>query len=140
MKKRAVSKMKATPKVHNVRDASEEVDRKELFWIKGKRQELQVCRVPTRLLYFNIENGRYADKMVQLRQDNPGVEIDPRQKKWKETIRKMLSGDYPGTERDREPFAKLREDLFARLQLRPGVVCLTEECLTVIAASRFYSI
>jgi len=109
-------------KITNLKDISEKTDRRELFWIKGKRQELDVYRVPTKFLYFNIENGRYADKMVQLREDNPAVEIDPKKEKWKNTIWKMLKGEYPGTERDVEPFNKLREDLAGRMQLRPGVV------------------
>jgi len=109
-------------KVANLKEVSVETDRRELFWIKGKRQELEVYRVPTKFLYFNIENGRYADKMVQLREDNLGVEIDPRQDKWKNSIWKMLKGEYFGTERDVEPFNKLRDDLVGRTQLRPGVV------------------
>jgi hypothetical protein len=120
-KLKKASKNNQPEKVTNLKDASDPVNRKELFWIKGNREELQVYRVPTKLLYFNIENGRYADKMVQLRQDNPGVEIDPRVDKWKEKIWKMLSGEYPGTQRDIEPFKNLREDLLTRQQLRPGV-------------------
>lgn len=121
-KPKSSTKSKAKEKIANLVDASEKTDRKELFWIKGKRRELDVYRVPIKLLYFNIENGRYADKMVQLRGDNPGVEIDPRSDKWKETIWKMLKGEYLGTERDIEPFQRLREDLLDRQQLRPGVV------------------
>jgi hypothetical protein len=116
------TKSKSTKQITNLVDVSETTDRKELFWLKGKRRELDVYRVPIKLLYFNIENGRYADKMVQLRAENPGVDIDPRQDKWKETIWKMLKGEYPGTERDVEPFQRLRGDLLDRQQLRPGVV------------------
>jgi hypothetical protein len=116
------SSTKSKAKIVNLVDASEKTDRKELFWIKGKRRELDVYRVPIKLLYFNIENGRYADKMVQLRAENAGVEIDPREDKWKETIWRMLKGEYPGTERDVEPFQRLRGDLLDRQQLRPGVV------------------
>jgi hypothetical protein len=121
MPKRA-RKPQSSTQIVNLGDASEKTDRKEMFWIKGRRQELDVYRVPTKLLYFNIENGRYADKMVQLRQDNPGVDIDPREKTWKDKIWQMLKGKYPGTERDAEPFNKLRGDLASRQQLRPGVV------------------
>jgi len=116
------TKSKSTKQIANLVDASEITDRKELFWLKGKRRELDVYRVPIKLLYFNIENGRYADKMVQLRAENPGVDIDPRQDKWKEMIWKMLKGEYPGTDRDVEPFQRLRGDLLDRQQLRPGVV------------------
>ena len=121
-KPKSSAKSKAKEKIVNLVDASEKTDRKELFWIKGKRRELDVYRVPIKFLYFNIENGRYADKMVQLHGENPGVEIDPREDKWKETIWRMLKGEYPGTERDVEPFQRLRGDLLDRQQLRPGVV------------------
>jgi hypothetical protein len=121
MRKRA-TKSKSGNRVVNLVAASEETDRKEMFWIKGRRKELDVCRVPTKFLYFNIENGRYADKMVQLRQEFPGVDIDPREKTWRDKIWQMLKGKYPGTDRDSEPFNKLREDLASRQQLRPGVV------------------
>ena len=93
-----------------------------MFWLKGRRQELPVYRIPLTHLYFNIENGRYADKMVQLQQDNPGVEIDPRDDQWKNKIWGMLKGEYPGAEKDREPFERLKKDLLAREQLYPGVV------------------
>lgn len=101
---------------------AEKTDRKELFDIKGNTVELLVYRVPTKHLFFNIENGRYADKMLQLREDNPGVEIDPRQDQWKKKIKTMLEGTYPGTGGDKEPFQRLRADILASRQRRPGVV------------------
>ncbi|WKZ32814.1 MAG: hypothetical protein QY316_13045 [Thermodesulfobacteriota bacterium] len=121
-KREKLAKIKDSNALSDLKDVSEKTDRKELFWIKGKRQELDVYRVPTKYLFFNIENGRYADKMVQLRADNPGVEIDPKKEKWKDKIWKMLKGEYPGTDRDIDPFKKLRSDLAGRLQLKPGVV------------------
>jgi hypothetical protein len=101
---------------------AEKTDRKELFDIKGDTVALTVYRVPTKYLFFNIENGRYADKMLQLRDDNPGVEIDPREEQWKKTIKTMLEGSYPGTAVDKEPFQRLRADILASRQRRPGVV------------------
>jgi len=101
---------------------AEKTDRKELFDIKGNTVELPVYRVPTKHLFFNIENGRYADKMLQLREDNPDVEIDPRQDQWKKKIKTMLEGTYPGTSGDKEPFQRLRADILASRQRRPGVV------------------
>lgn len=95
--------------------------RRELFWLGDERKELDVYQIPIKHLYFNIENGRYADKMVQLRQDNPGVEIDPREEKWRGEIRRMLKGEYSGTEKDKESFDILRKDILARKQLHPGV-------------------
>ncbi len=81
-----------------------------------------VFRIPTKHLHFNIQNGRYADKMIQLRADNPGDEIDPRVTKWRKEISRMLRGEYPGTQEDREPWERLREDIKGKSQLTPGVV------------------
>lgn len=106
----------------DIKTVAELTARKEMFWLKGKREERDVYRIHTKYLYFNIENGRYADKMLQLSADNPQAEIDPRDKKWRAEILKMLKGDYPGTEADRDPFETLQADIQAREQLRPGVV------------------
>lgn len=108
--------------VTSLQAASHGTSRKERFWLKGEPVELSVYRIPTKLLYFNIENGRYADKMIQLRADNPGAEIDPKQDDWKHQIFRMLKGDYKGTAPDHEPFDNLRADILAKTQLRPGVV------------------
>lgn len=122
MPKRTSSKPKTAETLRNLVDLSEPTNRKELFWLKGRKRELSVYRVPTKFLYFNIENGRYADKMVQLQAEHPGIEINPREQKWKDIIWQMLKGEYPGTERDIEPFQKLRVDLRGREQLKPGVL------------------
>jgi hypothetical protein len=106
----------------DVNALAQTTSRKELVWLKGKRVERDVVRLPTSALYFNIDNGRYADKMIQLRSDHPGVEIDPRDKHWREEIASMLRGEYRGTEPDLQPFESLKADLKAREQLRPGVV------------------
>ena len=66
--------------------------RSERLWLRGEKRDMQIYRVPIEHLYFNIENGRYADKMIQLRTENPGVDIDPRQDVWKEKICEMLKG------------------------------------------------
>jgi len=105
----------------DIEKVSVRTERKELVWLGGKRQEIDVYRIPIKHLYFNIENGRYADKMIQLKADNPGVEIDPRETKWRNSIWQMLKGEYKGTEADKEAFTRLRADILARQQLRPGV-------------------
>ena len=79
-------------------------------------------RIPTKYLHFNIQNGRYADKMIQLKADNPGENIDPRVPKWRDQISKMLRGEYQGTQDDREPWERLCEDIKGKSQLTPGVV------------------
>lgn len=94
----------------------------ERHWIAGKKRDLEVHQIPLEHLYFNIENGRYADRMIRLRQENPGVAIDAREDKWKEKIEQMLAGEHQDTSRDKAAFDKLIEDIEARDQLRPGVV------------------
>jgi hypothetical protein len=101
---------------------SEKTQRLERHWICGKKDDLPVYRVPIDLLYFNIENGRYADRMLRLRNLNPGKIIDARVEKWKAEIEKMLAGEDKDTQRDASAFVRLKEDISAREQLRPGVV------------------
>ena len=115
------SKTQTTSQIQ-ISNVAKKTLRKELYWIKGGKEELDVYQIPIHHLYFNIENGRYADKMVQLRQDNPGVEINPRNEIWRNEIWKMLKGEYRGTDKDKQPFELLKQDILARSQLHPGVV------------------
>lgn len=96
--------------------------RKHLIWYNGAKHELDVFRIPTKHLHFNIQNGRYADKMIQLKADNPSDDIDPKVPKWRKEISRMLRGEYPGTQEDHEPWERLREDIRGKSQLTPGVV------------------
>jgi hypothetical protein len=116
-----VSTKSATKKGIDLKDVSQATARKSFIWLNSKRQELTVYRVPIKHLYFNIENGRYADKMIELKEKNPGVEIDPREDKWKDEIYKMLKGDLGDNPKDRDAFELLSKDLLAREQLQPGV-------------------
>lgn len=122
MAKKASSKVQSVEEIVDLTKVSQKTGRKELFWVKGKKTELPVYRIPTKHLYFNIQNGRYADKMIQLREDNLNVEIDPRQEEWKQQILRMLMGEYQGTQGDQAPFENLKKDILAREQLSPGVV------------------
>jgi hypothetical protein len=106
----------------DIQQYATETGRKHLIWYNGAKHELDVFRIPTKHLHFNIQNGRYADKMIQLRADNPGDDIDPRVAKWRKEISRMLRGEYPGTQEDREPWDRLREDIKGKTQLTPGVV------------------
>jgi len=107
---------------------SEKTDRTLRVWLKGGKKDLRVYRIPIQYLYFNIENGRYADKMLQLKADHPGVDIDPKLEKWRDEIYSMLKGEYKGsidiegTERDKNEFERLKEDIDNREQLNPGIV------------------
>src|ERR1051326_9113912 len=115
---------KATTGKHivDVTDVSQVTDRKSLIWLNSKRRELSVYRIPIKHLYFNIENGRYSDKMIDLKERNPGVEIDPREDKWKDEIFKMLKGEEGESGKDHEAFELLAKDILAREQLQPVVV------------------
>jgi hypothetical protein len=103
---------------------SEKTKRVVRHWIKGQKQDLDVYRISLEHLYFNIENGRYADRMIRLRQENPGVEIDPRQDKWKRQIEEMLAGEHRETTSDKAAFERLLQDIREREQLQPGVVLI----------------
>jgi hypothetical protein len=98
--------------------------RVERHWIGGKMMDLDVCQIPIEHLYFNIENGRYADRMLRLKHENAGKEIDPRQEEWKEKIERMLAGEHKDTSADKAAFDKLIDDINNRTQLRPGVVTI----------------
>lgn len=107
---------------------SERTERTLRVWLKGRKEDLRVYRIPIQYLYFNIENGRYADKMLQLKADHPGVDIDPKLDKWRDEIYRMLKGEYKGnidfegTERDKIAFERLQKDIENREQLNPGIV------------------
>jgi hypothetical protein len=96
--------------------------RVERYWVGGKKRDLEVYQIPLEHLYFNIENGRYRDRMLQLRHEHQGVEIDPRDDRWKTKVERMLAGEHKDTSRDKGPFETLIRDLEEREQLRAGVV------------------
>src|SRR5436190_9449579 len=106
----------------NLFQIGEKTGNVERHWIGSKRADLIVYRLPLEHLYFNIENGRYADRMIRLRLEHPGREIDPRKDEWKEKIENMLAGEHSDTSRDKAAFEKLLVDIESREQLRPSVV------------------
>ena len=81
--------------------------RKERFWIGGQKHDLDVYRIPLQYLYFNIENGRYADRMLRLQHENKGQQIDARKPKWANEIERMLAGEHRETTQDQAAFEKL---------------------------------
>jgi hypothetical protein len=115
--------MKASKSV-DLYQVSEKTNRLERHWLGGRKQDLDVYRVPIAHLYFNIENGRYADKMLRLKRENPGKIIDPREEHWKAEIEKLLAGEHKDTQRDKSAFTRLVEDIQGREQLRPGVLLI----------------
>jgi hypothetical protein len=100
---------------------SKPTNRVERYWINGKKQDLPIYQIDIERLHFNIANGRYADRMIRLQRENPGVVIEPSKPEWKEQIENMLAGEHRDTQRDRAAFQELMEDLRTRDQLRPGV-------------------
>src|SRR4051794_10773017 len=101
--------LRTSAMVVNLLQVGEKTDplRVERHWIKGQKRDLEVYRIPLEHLYFNIENGRYADRMIRLRQENRGVQIDARQDRWKNKIEEMLAGEHKDTTRDKAAFEKL---------------------------------
>jgi hypothetical protein len=92
--------------------------------LKGQPQDLPVYKIPVKYLYFNIENGRYADRMIRLKAENPGKSIDPRSPDWKKTIWEILMAKGKSKDqRDTTASARLLEDMRERhTQLVPGIV------------------
>jgi hypothetical protein len=101
---------------------SKQTSRVERYWINGAKVDLPIYQIDIQRLYFNIANGRYADRMIRLKREHPGVEIDTSKQEWKDKIEKMLAGEHRDTQRDKTAFQELMEDLNKREQLRPGVV------------------
>jgi hypothetical protein len=106
----------------DLKKVSKATNRVERYWINGRREDLPIYQIDLERLHFNIANGRYADRMIRLQRENPGVVIDPSKPQWKEKIEKMLAGEHRDTSRDKAAFQELLEDLKKREQLRPGVV------------------
>src|ERR1044072_4566977 len=112
--------------IQNICDVARQSEplRAERHWVGNERKDLVVHHIPVEHLYFNIENGRYADRMIRLKRENAGIEIDPTMEKWKEQIEKMLAGEHRDTTRDKASFDKLLDDIRNHSQLRPGVVTM----------------
>lgn len=93
--------------------------------LRGKPDDLPVYEIPIKYLYFNIENGRYSDRMIKLRADNPGVDIDARHPKWRDEIKSMLLGTSKHViagRGDKVAADRLKEDIEKRTQLVPGLI------------------
>jgi len=106
----------------DLRTVSKKTNRVERYWINGKKEDLPIYQIDLERLHFNIANGRYADRMIRLQRENPGVVIEPSKPEWKEKIEKMLAGEHRDTSEHKAAFLELVEDLKKREQLRPGVV------------------
>lgn len=83
--------------------------------IGGKRVDLDVFSLPTRLLYFNIRNGRFAAEYKE-KKSKIGRDLEPKDKKDALIIRHML------LEQSKEATKLLKEDLCRVGQKNPGIV------------------
>jgi hypothetical protein len=83
--------------------------------IGGKRVDLEVYSLPTRLLYFNIRNGRFAAEYKE-KKSKIGRDLDPKDKKDALVIRQML------LDQSKEATKLLKEDLCRVGQKNPGVI------------------
>lgn len=94
----------------------------------GSRHLRKAFKIPTALLHFNIENGRYHTKFLLLRAANPSINIDAKEQHWHSEILKMLKGTWEDsthgvtTRDDAGPFDGLVEDIKIREQERTAIV------------------
>lgn len=83
--------------------------------IEGAVQTLRVFKIPTRLLYYNIRNGRFASELKakekQLKRD-----LDPQNDSDKEVIRGLLLAQNEGETE------VLKKDLLKHEQIDPGII------------------
>src|ERR1700687_3460501 len=93
---------------------SKETNRVKRYWSNGKKEDLPIYQIDLERLHFNIANGRYADRMILLQRENPGVVIDASKSEWKKKIEKMLAGEHKDTSRDKAAFLELVEALKKR--------------------------
>ena len=83
--------------------------------LSGKREDLQVYRIPINLLRYNIRNGRFAAEYRDF-VSKKGRELDPNKKSDALEIRKLLLNIKP------EATRVLEDDLKRIGQLDPGVM------------------
>jgi hypothetical protein len=90
-------------------------NRIQVLEIAGKRCDLEVYRLPTDMLRYNIRNGRFAAEYKELR-SKIGRDLDPNDKKDEEQIKKLL------LEQNKDATRVLKDDLVKMGQRNPGVV------------------
>lgn len=90
-------------------------NRIQVLEVAGKRCDLEVYRLPTDMLRYNIRNGRFAAEYKELR-SKIGQDLDPNDKKDAEQIKKLL------LEQDKNATKVLRDDLVRVGQKNPGVI------------------
>src|SRR3989442_95566 len=88
--------------------------RKELFELNGKMKELEVYRLPTELLRYNIRNGRFAAELRE-REAELGRQLSPEEAEDAKELETLLL-------RNATQASYLKDDIVRIGQLRPGVI------------------
>ncbi|MFA5269737.1 MAG: hypothetical protein WC379_17365 [Methanoregula sp.] len=91
--------------------------RQEPYEIAGKRQSLDVMRLPINLLCYNIRNGRFAAELHEF-EVSEGLRLEPEKSKDAEKIEELLLKDKTKTERTEW----LKKDLVRVGQLYPATI------------------
>jgi hypothetical protein len=104
-------------------ELSKPTTRTHRLLLRGKPIDLPVFEIPVKYLYFSIENGRYADRMIKLKAETPNIVIDPRSSVWIKKIQDMLMGRGKlANPRDKNDSKQLLEDIKEKTQIVPGIV------------------
>jgi len=82
--------------------------------IKGDSKDVQVYKIPLKLLFFNIKNGRFAAEYLELK-EKLGRDLEPNKIEDKKLIQKML------LELDPKKSLELENDLRRYGQREPGI-------------------
>lgn len=83
--------------------------------LSGQLHTLLVYRVPTKLLLFNIRNGRFAAELLE-KEEHLKRKLDPTVEADAKIIQKLL------LEQDETETMVLKDDLVAHGQLEPGII------------------
>jgi hypothetical protein len=81
----------------------------------GRIEYAPVFALPTKLLCYNLDNGRYAVELARLQADE-GYQLDPTTERDRAKLRELLLS------LDKEQTALLKQDIEERGQVYPGVI------------------
>ena len=84
-------------------------------FLKGERKELSVYKLPRELIFYNIENGRFAKEYKKILRDEGGA-LDPTNENDSRKIKELLLNLNP-----KETKSSL-EDIQRRGQIDPGLI------------------
>ena len=82
--------------------------------IKGENKDIQVYKIPLKLLFYNIKNGRFAAEYLELK-EKLGRDLEPNKTEDKKIIQKML------LELDPRKSLELESDIRKYGQREPGI-------------------